>query len=105
MKQFITQTYKKLPFWLKKRYFLSFILFFIWIFFFDANSIETQIKNAQEIKKIKADINYYKNEINHDKKILNIISPDSLTPELEKYYRENLFLSKKNEEIFIIESK
>ena len=41
--------------------------------------------------------------IDQDQKLLNTIRTDSLTLDLEKYFREVLFLSKKNEEVFIIE--
>ena len=103
MKQRIINIYKKVPSWLKNRYFISAVLFLIWMLFFDANSIQVQIEQKKEIQKTKNDIEYYKRKIVKDKQIINILSQDSLTPELEKYFRENLFLSEKNEEIFIIE--
>ena len=34
----------------------------------------------------------------------SILDQDTLTKELEKYFREKMFLSKKNEEIFMIEN-
>tara|TARA_B100000579_G_scaffold16256_1_gene11511 strand:- start:24561 stop:24872 length:312 start_codon:yes stop_codon:yes gene_type:complete len=103
MKEKILTLYKKLPSWSKNRYFISFLFFFIWIFFFDTNSILTQIDQKQEIKKLKKDKEYYEQEIKKDKDIINILSQDSLTPQLEQYLREKLFLSKENEEVFIIE--
>lgn len=103
MKEKILSLYKKLPPWFKNRYFISFLFFFIWIFFFDTNSVLTQINQKQEIKKLKKDIEYYEQEIKNDKSIISILSQDSLTPQLEKYLREKLFLSKENEEVFIIE--
>ena len=103
MKEKILSLYKKLPPWSKNRYFISFLFFFIWIFFFDTNSVLTQIDQKQEIKKLKKDIEYYDQEIKKDKNIISILSQDSLTPQLEKYLREKLFLSKENEEVFIIE--
>ncbi len=103
MRKKIAFVYSKLPKWIKNRYFASTFLFFIWILFFDINSILVQINQTQEIKKLKNDISYYEEEIKKDTEIINTISKDSLTPDLEKYLREILFLSKKNEEIFIIE--
>ena len=105
MKQKIINIYNKLPYWLKNKYIISGTIFFIWIFFFDTNSLLMHIDQKKEIKKIENDINYYKTEINKDEKIINIITNDSLTPQLEKYLREKLFLSKKNEEVFIVESE
>ena len=103
MKHKILELYRQLPHWLKNRYFISVFCFFIWICFFDTNSITTQIHQSKQIKKIQEDQKYYKKEIKQDQEIINIIEKDSLTPELEKYLREKLLLSKENEEIFIIE--
>ncbi len=88
---------------MKNRYFLSVIIFCIWIIFFDTNSILVQANKRNDIKKIEDDIKYYVREIEQDQKLLNTIRTDSLTLDLEKYFREVLFLSKKNEEVFIIE--
>ena len=93
---------KTLPKWIKNRYFLSAIVFLIWMTFFDTSSIIIQKNKNEEIKKLKKDIEYYKQEIKKDKKTIELLSTDSLTEELEKYFREQLLLSKKNEEIFII---
>ena len=95
--------YKKTPKWMKNKYFLSGLIFCLWIVFFDTHSIKNQIKKTQQIKKIKQDINYYKKEIQTDDKTIKSLSADTLSKELEKYFREEMFLSKKNEEIFIIE--
>ena len=102
MKQKIKELYQKTPNWLKNRYFLSAIIFFIWIFFFDTYSILVQMNQKKEINNMVQDIEYYKEEIDKDQKIINILRTDSLTHEFEKYLREVMFLSKKNEEIFII---
>ena len=102
MKQKIKELYQKTPNWVKNRYFLSAIIFFIWIFFFDTYSILVQMNQKKEINNIVQDIEYYKIEIDKDQEIINILQTDSLTPKFEKYLREVMFLSKKNEEIFII---
>ena len=102
MKDRIKELYQKTPRWLKNKYFLSAIIFFIWIFFFDTYSIMVQINQKKDINNIAQDIEYYKEEIYKDQETINILQTDSLTPELEKYLREVMFLSKKNEEIFII---
>tara|TARA_B100000530_G_C15737676_1_gene400370 strand:- start:338 stop:649 length:312 start_codon:yes stop_codon:yes gene_type:complete len=103
MKKKIKDLHEKLPSWLKNGYFISAIIFFIWILFFDTNSILKNIEREHKINQLKTDVEYYKNEIKKDKSVINVISQDSLTEELEKYFREQLLLSKKNEEIFIVE--
>ena len=103
MKLYKINFYTKIPKWMKNRYFLSVVIFCIWIIFFDTNSILVQANKRSDIKKIEDDIKYYVREIEQDQKLLNTIRTDSLTLDLEKYFREVLFLSKKNEEVFIIE--
>ena len=99
----IAKLYKVTPKWIKNKYFLSGFLFFIWIVFFDTHSIRNQIKKERQIQATEKDIKYYNNEIKHDSELIKILSQDTLTDELEKYFREKMFLSKKNEEIFMIE--
>ena len=103
MRKKIINIYNYFPDWVKNRYLISSILFCVWISIFDTNSLMVQLNQKKEINKIETDIKYYQEEIRKDEKIINIISQDSLTSELEKYLREKLFLSKDNEEIFIIE--
>ena len=103
MKKKIKELYQKSPNWVKIGYFVSAIIFVIWILFFDTNSILKNIERENKINQLKTDIEYYKTEIKKDKALINVISQDSLTEDLEKYFREQLLLSKKNEEIFIVE--
>ena len=99
----LKKLYRMLTKWVKNRYFLSGFLFLIWIFFFDTHSIKNQIKKERQIKKIEQDIQYYSNEIEQDLELIQILSQDTLSEELEKYFREKMFLSKTNEEVFMIE--
>ena len=81
-------------------YILISVVFFIWIFFIDSNSILVNIKLNKEISELKERKDILENQIQMDKKIIsNLQNPDSL----EKYAREKLYMKKDNEEIFIIE--
>ena len=81
-------------------YILISIVFFIWIFFIDSNSILVNIKLNREISELKKRKDILENQIQIDKQIIsNLQNPDSL----EKYAREKLYMKKENEEIFIIE--
>ena len=76
------------------------LVFFIWIFFIDSNSILVNIKLNREINELKERKEILKNQIEMDKKVIsNLQNRDSL----EKYAREQLYMKKDNEEIFIIE--
>ena len=81
-------------------YILISVVFFIWIFFIDSNSILVNIKLNKEISELKERKDILENQIQIDKQIIsNLQNPDSL----EKYAREKLYMKKENEEIFIIE--
>ena len=81
-------------------YILISVVFFIWIFFIDSNSILVNIKLNREISELKKRKDILENQIQIDKQIIsNLQNPDSL----EKYAREKLYMKKENEEIFIIE--
>ena len=76
------------------------LLFAIWMLFFDSNSwfIHNELNN--DIKALENEREYYKNEIEKDKKEIKKLSNDK---GVEKYGREKYHMKKENEEIYIIE--
>ena len=75
------------------------ILFIIWMIFFDTNSLRVHIDLTKEINKLNNQKTYYKDEITKDRKELNMLQTDS---GIEKYARENLYMKKDNEDIYLI---
>lgn len=87
---------------LSNLYILTSLVFFIWIFFIDSNSILVNLELKKEINELNERKSLLEKQIKIDKKIIsNLKNPDSL----EKYAREELFMKKDNEEIYIIEFK
>ena len=83
-------------------YILTSLVFFIWIFFIDSNSILVNLKLKKEINELNERKLLLEKQIEIDKKIIsNLKNPDSL----EKYAREELYMKKDNEDIYIIEFK
>jgi len=76
------------------------LVFAIWMLFFDSNSwfIHNELNN--DIKALENEREYYKNEIEKDKKEIKKLSNDK---GVEKYGREKYHMKKENEEIYIIE--
>ena len=68
--------------------------------FFESNEKLVHLELNEQINELKKETEYYKNEIEKDKKELSKIQSDS---GLEKYAREKLFMKRENEDIFIIE--
>ncbi len=74
--------------------------FLIWMIFFDTNSLLIHLELKKEIKKLEKTQDFLEKEIVKDKKIIKKLSDKE---ELEKFAREEYYLKKKNEEIFLIE--
>ncbi len=81
-------------------YVLILTVFVVWMFFFDTNSLLIHMELRKEIKKLEKQKEFLQEEIEKDKKVLDRLSDPE---ELEKFAREQYYLKKKNEEIFIIE--
>ena len=70
------------------------------LFFFSDSSIPKRLKQESEIKDIQTQIELYQQQIQVDKEKLNELQSNK--DDLEKFARENYFMKKENEEIFII---
>ena len=82
------------------RYVLILLVFLVWMLFIDENSYINHRELDTEINKLEKAKEYFKKEMNHDKKsIKNLEDPDSL----EKFAREEYKMKRKDEDIYIIE--
>jgi len=76
------------------------ILFLMWIIFFDENSIVTHTESKQQLHDLQQQKEYYKEHIETNKQKLEDLS--SGKEELEKFAREQYYMSKPNEDVFIV---
>ncbi len=81
-------------------YILVLTVFVIWMLFFDTNSFLIHLELKKEINNLEKQQEFLKNEISKDKLIIEKLSDPK---ELEKFAREQYFLKKKDEEIYLIE--
>ena len=81
-------------------YILVLTVFVIWMVFFDTNSLLIHMELKKEIKKLEKQKEFLRSEIDRDKQILEKLSDPE---ELEKFAREQYYLKKKDEEIYLIE--
>lgn len=92
--------WKFIQMYVLNKYFITVFLFLIWMIFFDSTSFLVVNELNQEIEKYEDQLSYYKSEYekndNFYKKLMN--NKD----EKEKFARENYFMKKPNEEIFIL---
>lgn len=81
-------------------YVLTLLGFLIWMLFIDDNSYLFHRELNEMIDEKNSEINRYQTEINKDKKAIKRLKDSS---ELENFAREEYYMKKDNEEIYIIE--
>jgi len=82
------------------KYLIILIGFGVWMYFFDDNSIQMHNELNNEIQKLESSIDFYKQEIKKDKKLME----DYENPEeLERFARETYQMKKDSEDIYLIE--
>ena len=84
----------------KNIFILIFVVFAVWMLFFDTNSLLTHLELNKEMDDLENEKKYYKREIKKDDKELDKLSKDE---GLEKFAREKYYMKKEKEEIYIIE--
>ena len=81
-------------------YIAVFIAFLVWMLFFDDNSYLFHQELNTVINEKEAEIELYQSEIEKDKKDIHKLKNDD---NLENFAREEYYMKKDNEEIYIIE--
>lgn len=84
----------------KNIFIVIFVVFAVWMLFFDTNSLLTHLELNNEIDDLENEKDYYQREIKKDKKEIKKLSDSD---GLEKFAREKYYMKKENEEIYIIE--
>lgn len=86
--------------YLKNIFVIIFIVFAVWMLFLDSNSLLIHHELNEDISDLEAEKEYYKKEIEKDKKAIKELSTDE---GIEKLAREKYYMKKDNEDIYIIE--
>jgi cell division protein FtsB len=87
---------------LKNKYFLVTVAFLVWIFFFAEYDVISQFRQRNELREMKARIQYLEGEIERLQAEKFAIQSDSNT--LERYAREKYFMKSKNEDVFVFDT-
>lgn len=92
--------------WVKlstNKFTLATLGFIIWMLFLDVNSLLIHYELNSDQAELKRSIEYYEHEIAKDKKQLEELTSD---PEmLEKFAREQYWMKRPGEDIFLIEAE
>ncbi len=94
---------KKIPSFLRNRYWLTLIVFGIYMIFFNDADVFSVYKSHKELDKIQTEIDWYRAETEHCKERLAKLNQGGF--ELEKLAREKHHLQKENEDVFIIRTE
>jgi cell division protein DivIC len=82
------------------KYVIATFLFMAWIIFFDEHSFMGHQKNKERLSELKAQREYYIERIAIDRKKLKDLNAGR--EQLERFAREQYFMSKPDEDVFII---
>lgn len=87
--------------YLKNKYVIASVVFLLLLLFFDRNDIFTQMQRKKELNKILASQEFYRKEIDSTKQKLEELRTNPSA--LEHYAREELYMRKDSEDIFVLE--
>lgn len=88
---------------LKNKFWITISVFFIWIVFFDQNNFFQLGKYNKEISELEKQKAYLESKIEKDSTKLYQLKTDDKS--LEKFAREEYFMHKPNEDVFVIKQK
>ena len=82
---------------------MTFLVFFVWMVFFDKNDLLTQISHRNNLNQMNHDKNYFIEEIKRNQAIMHDLETN---PEaLERFAREEYHMKKADEDIFVVTTK
>jgi len=91
---------EKIPPFLRNKYLLTIIIFLVWIVLLDSNNLISRRKEMKDLKKLRADREYYVQRIEEDKRKLHELKTDDRN--LEKFAREQYRMKKADEDLYIV---
>jgi cell division protein FtsB len=85
---------------LKNKYVLSLLVFLVWLTFFDQNNLIDRVKQLNRNEQLKKEKTFYIEKIKEDSTKLHQLKTDE--ENLEEFAREQYYMKKKDEDIYII---
>jgi len=88
---------------LRNKWFIATALFVVWVVFFDENSIVSHQRNKHKLYELKQQEEYFREKILVDRQKFEDLKQGE--EKLEKFAREQFYMSLPDEDIFIIDNK
>ena len=79
---------------------MAVLVFLVWLMIFDNNSLIDRVKYLNILQEMEVEKQYYLERIEEDSRRLNELKTDR--DNLEKFAREQYFMKKENEDVFVI---
>lgn len=86
--------------YLKNKYVITLVAFFVWITFFSQYSLTDRLRLVHNLNQLHLEKEYYKEQIKRDSARLHELTTDK--DNLEKFAREQYYMKKANEDIFVV---
>lgn len=83
------------------KYLIAFLVFAIWMIFFDNNSVVNQVKLKEKLTELQEDTTYYQEQTKKFREMTRTLNTDMET--LEKIGREEYRMKRDNEVIYLIQ--
>ena len=90
---------EKIPVLFRSKFLLLFTGYFIYLLFFSENTIVSQVKLALQLNELNKEEAYYTKEISNIKQVQKELF--SGIDQLEKYARENYWMKRDSEDVYI----
>jgi cell division protein DivIC len=88
---------------IKNKFFITLVLFGVWMIFFDKNNVINQIELRKNLHQYQKEKQYYMQQIAADSEATYDLMSDST--HLEKFARERYFMKKDSEDVFLMIKK
>lgn len=100
MKDKLTIVWKFILALIRNKYLVAIIGFILWVSFFDTYNLVDRYKNLQDLKELKEEAVFFKNEIKIYKTQYKELFSDK--EDIEKFAREQYLMKDDDEDLFII---
>lgn len=90
----------KLPWWITNPFFITTVVFSVWMVFFDESNLITQYRKHCELSALLEKRKYYRDQIKETNKAFSELNSNPATQ--EKFAREHYWMKRDNEDVFVI---
>jgi len=90
----------RIPGFFKNKYVYATLIFFVWLAFFDNNSLVNQHRLSSSLKEMEREMEFYRQEIEKNKTASHQLMTDKEV--LERFAREKYLMKKDDEDLFLI---